>query len=566
MIRFNRSRGLLATASLLVLAGCGADDIASPGTGGNVSIVTNNNAPPPAPAATPTPTPASTAVTAATGCPTIADPQGLADGGTITGPTGAYRICVLPKIIKRSVQLPKIAGLLYQLAGRTDVGCDRGPSESAVPATCYDGTTAVPAAVKLTVDPGVIIYANTGVAWLAVNRGNTIQAVGSATQPIVMTSRDNILGLNTDSSSGQWGGLVLMGRARITDCAVSGATPGSDACYRQTEGAADPAYYGGTTDSDNSGHVGFMQIRYSGYVLSMDSELQSLTTEGVGSATQIDHIQSFNSSDDGAEFFGGTVNMKYYLSIGAEDDNLDTDTGLQGHFQFVAAVQRNGIGDAFIEDDSDNAFVENKPRQHTFVSNATFVGSSTASSTNADLAAILLRGNSDYTLANSVVYSQLPCLRISQAQTASTTADAANDELGAPVFRSVAFQCGGSSKYLGANGVTNDQVAAIFGTGQNNNTDSFTNSLVALPGGGRAYINGTAETAVAAYDVSVFNAVQGSALFPNPGSTANLFVKTGYIGAFSGTTDTWAQGWTCNSSIANFGTGNSGLCTSIPTT
>jgi len=560
-----RFRGLLATTSLLVLAGCGADDIASPGSGGNVSIVTNNTTPAPTP--TPTATPTSTLVTAATGCPTVADPQGLTDGGTISGPTGSYRVCVLPKIIQRSVQLPKLAGLVYQLAGRTDVGCDRGTDESSVPAKCYDGTTNTPAAVTLTVDPGVIIYANTGVAWLAVNRGNKIQAVGTATQPIVMTSRDNILGLNTDSSSGQWGGLVLMGRARVTDCAVSGATPGSNACYRQTEGAADPAYYGGTTDTDSSGHVGFMQIRYSGYVLSMDSELQSLTTEGVGSATQIDHIMSFNSSDDGSEFFGGTVNEKYYLSVGAEDDNLDTDTGLQGHFQFVAAIQRNGLGDSFIEDDSDNAFNENTPRQHTFVANATFVGSSTASSTNADLAAILLRGNSDYTLANSVVYSpNLPCLRISQAQTASTTADPSIDELGAPVFRSVAFQCGGSSKYLGANGVTDAQVQAIFGTGQNNNTDTFTNTLAALGGSGRAYINGANETAIVAYDVSAFNSVQGSALFPNANSTANLFVKTAYIGAFSGTTDTWAQGWTCNSSTANFGTGNSGLCTSLPTT
>jgi hypothetical protein len=134
------------------------------------------------------------------------------------------------------------------------------------------------------------------------------------------------------------------------------------------------------------------------------------------------------------------------------------------------------------------------------------------------------------------------------------------------VFRSVAFQCGGSSKYLGANGVTNDQVAAIFGSGQNNNTDAFTNSLVALGGIGGAYINGANETAIPAFDMTTFNAVQGSALFPNANSTANLFTKTSYIGAFSGTADTWAQGWTCNSSTANFGTGNSGLCTSLPTT
>jgi hypothetical protein len=564
MTNFTTRRSLIATASMLALAGCGANDVVSPGTGGNVSII--NNPAPVTPTPTATPTPAATLVTAATGCPTIADSQGLTDGGTITGPTGSYRVCALPKIIKRSITLPKLPGLLYQLAGRTDVGCDRGPNEQSVPATCYDGTTAVPNAVTLTIDPGVIVYANTGVAWLGVNRGNQIQAVGTATQPIIFTSRDNILGLNSDQSSGQWGGVVLLGRARVTDCAVSGATPGTNACYRQTEGAVDPSYYGGTTDTDNSGRVSFMQIRYSGYVLSADSELQSLTTEGIGSATQIDHVQSFNSSDDGAEFFGGTVNMKYFLSIGAEDDNLDTDTGLQGHFQYVLAAQRDGVGDSMIEADTDNAFQGNTPRQHTFVSNATFLPSRTNSSTNADLAAILLRGSTDYTLANSVVYSPLlPCLRVSQAQTASTTADATIDELGAPVFRSVAFQCG-ATKYLGANGVTNDQVAAIFGAGGNGNTDTYTNTLTAPVGGGRAYINGANETAVAAYDATAFNSVTGSALFPNSASATGFFAKTAYIGAFSGATDTWAQGWTCNSSTANFGTGNSGLCTSLPTT
>ena len=60
---------LVLGVSLAALAGCGAEDIASPGTGGNVTI----NNPPAAPAPTPAPTPVTTA-TAATGCPFIADP------------------------------------------------------------------------------------------------------------------------------------------------------------------------------------------------------------------------------------------------------------------------------------------------------------------------------------------------------------------------------------------------------------------------------------------------------------------------------------------------------------
>ena len=41
-------RGIVyVTAAASMLAGCGADDIASPGTGGNITI--NNPAPPPPP-------------------------------------------------------------------------------------------------------------------------------------------------------------------------------------------------------------------------------------------------------------------------------------------------------------------------------------------------------------------------------------------------------------------------------------------------------------------------------------------------------------------------------------
>ncbi|WP_084579689.1 hypothetical protein [Sphingomonas azotifigens] len=552
---------LLAGCSAVVLSACdGANEIASPGTG-SVNVNISN----PAPTPTPTPTPTSTLVTPATGCPTIADPQGLADRGTITGPTGTYRICALPARIVRSVTLPKVAGLLYQLAGRTDVGYDNGPtplsSSNTKTVTDPSGATITLTAdsnVTLTIEPGVIIYANTGVAWLNVNRGNKIQAVGTATAPIIFTSRDNVLGLNTDTSSGQWGGVVLSGRAPITDCAATGATPGTVACERQTEGAVDPALYGGATANDNSGRISYAQIRYSGYVLSANSELQSLTTQGVGSGTTLDHIMSFNSSDDGAEFFGGRVSMKYFASIGAEDDNLDTDTGVKANFQYVLAVQRNGSttanADAMIEADSDNALDGDNPRQNVFLSNFTFIDRVAG---NSDVASILLRGGTDYTLVNGILINTVtnPCLRISRAQTASTTQNAAIDEFGAPVFRSVVFTGCGTTPLVGANSVTDAQVAAIFGSGANNNNVSYTSTLANL------FVNGANETAVPAFDPTAFNGQVFNGITLTP---AGFFDASGFIGAVKNATDTSFQGWTCNSATATFATGAS-LCTSLPT-
>lgn len=516
----------LVGCSALALAGCGPSDIASPGTGGNVIIN-----PAPTPTATPTATPTGGTVTAASGCPTIEDSQGLTDAGTISGPTGTWRVCSLPRRVNRSIRLTKIPGLLYQLPGRVDVGTDGGAVASASDSN-----------VTLNIDPGVIVFGGTGVSWLHVNRGNKINAVGTATQPIIFTSRDNVLGLNTDSSSGQWGGVVLSGRAPITDCTIApSATPGTAQCERQTEGAVDPAIYGGATATDNSGRMSYVQIRYSGYVLSGNSELQSLTLQGVGTGTVLDHIMSLNSSDDGMEAFGGRVNMKYFVSVGAEDDNLDTDTGVKANIQYVIAVQRQGIGNGMIEADSDNAVDGNTPRQNTKVSNFTFVQRSTSTDTQA---AMLIRGGSDYSLANGVVISpEHPCLRISRTQTLSATVDAAIDEAGAPTFRSVVMQCG-TPKFIGSSGVTEAQVQTLFGSGANNNNDAFTPTLASL------FINGANETAVAAFDAKGF---------------AAYFDTTTWIGAVRNSADSWYAGWTCNSAAANFGTGNSGSCTSLPT-
>lgn len=417
--------------------------------------------------------------------------------------------------------------MLYRLGGRVDVGTDQGPAS----------TNNV---VTLNIEPGVIVFGGTGVSWLNVNRGNRLNAVGTAALPIIFTSRDNVLGLNTDSSIGQWGGIVLNGRAPITDCAAPAATPGTVACERQVEGAVDPALYGGANSADNSGRLSYVQIRYSGFVLSGNSELQSLTTGGTGTGTVLDHIQSFNSSDDGAEFFGGNVNMKYFVSIGADDDNLDTDTGVKANFQYVLAVQRQGAGDSMIEADSDNALDGNIPRQNTRLANFTFIQRSNTG----NLAAILLRGGTDYTLANGVIVSpNTSCLRISRPQTISATVDAAIDEAGAPVIRSVVAQCG-TPAFVGSNGVTEAQVSAIFGSGSNNNNSAFTPTLTSL------FINGANETAVGAFNASTLSA---------------FFDATSYVGAVRDANDTWYAGWTCNSGTANLGTSTSGLCTSLPT-
>ena len=524
MDRLSTPRNVLVFAAVsAVLAGCGAGEVASPGSGGNITI----NNPPATPPTPVVPPPAPTLVTPAGGCPTIEDSAGLADRGTINGPTGTYRVCELPARLTRSTTLTRIPGLLYSLGGRVDVGTDRGAAPTA------------DAAVVLTIQPGVVVFASTGVAWLAVNRGNRINAVGTATAPIVFTSRDNVLGLATDNSQGQWGGVVLLGRAPITDCTVApAATPGTVSCERQTEGAVDPAYFGGATPADNSGTMRYVQIRYSGYVLSGDSELQSLTLGGVGSATQISHIHSHNSSDDAFENFGGTVSMRRLVLTGADDDNIDVDTGWQGTIQYVIAVQKtSGSPDSMIEQDSANALESQTPRTNLKLANFTFVHRNPASGNNA---AMLFRGGSDASLVNGVVTTSMACLRLNGANIIGA-ANSIPGKIGPPVFRSVAMQCA-TNAFVGSGGLTAQQVADTFNAGTNN-TSTLTATLA------NVFVNGANETARTATDPKTVDA---------------SFDTTTYIGAVKDSTDTWYQGWTCNSATASFGTTGT-ACTTLPT-
>jgi hypothetical protein len=107
--------------------------------------------------------------------------------------------------------------------------------------------------------------------------------------------------------------------------------------------------------------------------------------------------------------------------------------------------------------------------------------------------------------------------------------------------RSVALQCNGT-KFLGSGSFNASAVASAFGSGANNNNDSFTNTLASL------FINGANENGVTAFDASTLS---------------SFFAATTWIGAVRNTSDTWYAGWTCNSATANFGSSSS-LCTSLP--
>lgn len=194
----------------------------------------------------------------------------------------------------------------------------------------------VEAGVTLTIEPGTIIKGTPGTGSLAsaliVARDGMINAMGTASQPIIFTStQDNITcgqtaGTNLDENDrGLWGGLLILGNA---PCSFSG-----DVTELQIEGIpADDTFglYGGTDAADNSGTLQYISIRHGGALIGEGNEINGLTLGGVGSGTTIDNVEVVGNVDDGIEFFGGTVNATNLLVFAQGDDGLDIDQAYSG--------------------------------------------------------------------------------------------------------------------------------------------------------------------------------------------------------------------------------------------
>lgn len=194
----------------------------------------------------------------------------------------------------------------------------------------------VDAGVTLTIEPGTIIKGAEGTGSLAsalvVAQGGTLNAVGTASQPIIFTSvLDNIepgqiTGTNLDENDqGLWGGLIVLGNAKISagDGDILSQIEGIPA--GETFGA-----FGGSNDGDNSGHLEYISIRHGGALIGAGNEINGLTLGGVGSGTIIKNIEVVANLDDGVEFFGGTVDVMNILVGFQGDDGIDIDMNYAG--------------------------------------------------------------------------------------------------------------------------------------------------------------------------------------------------------------------------------------------
>ena len=204
----------------------------------------------------------------------------------------------------------------------------------------------VPEGITLTIEPGVVVKATTGSdVYVAVQQGGIIMAEGTSSNPIVFTSN------SSTPNPGDWGGLIVLGRAPIN------SVVGGDATSTSEIGGLP---YGGSIINDNSGIIKYVRIEYSGGAADAASENNGFSFYGVGNGTTIDYIQAFEGADDGVEFFGGTVNASHISVVGAQDDSVDWTEGFTGTLTDVYIEHRQshdkGIeGDGFNTDIGNNS-------------------------------------------------------------------------------------------------------------------------------------------------------------------------------------------------------------------
>ena len=247
---------------------------------------------------------------------------------------------------------------------------------------------------KLIIQPGTTIVSDVAEKGaLCIERGSQIIAEGTQSKPIVFTSGRP----EGQRTPGDWGGIVILGRAktnRSSEPTIEG-------------GIGRP--YGGTNDSDNSGVMKYVRIEYAGIAALPNSEINALTLGGVGNGTILENIQTIYANDDAFEFFGGNVNGKNLYAFATADDDFDFDFGYTGTITNGVAKrdpQFVDSGDAGngVECDNDGTGSAAQPYTHPKLFNMILVGPNVSTALANHNLGLRFRRSTQFTMKNSIVW------------------------------------------------------------------------------------------------------------------------------------------------------------------
>lgn len=405
----------------------------------------------------------------------------------------------------------------------------------------------VESGATLTIEPGTVIKgrakANPADATaLVITRGARINANGTPTAPIIFTAETDNMSVTapnlTESDRGLWGGVVILGRARINTTSGQGNIEGiatSDA----------RGIYGGNDDDDNSGVFRYVQIKHSSAIVAPNVELNALSLGAVGRGTTIEYVDAYAANDDGFEFFGGTVNTKYLISSFNDDDNFDWDEGFRGKGQFWFAIGASDKGNQAMEMDGGTTPEDGAPYAIPEIYNATLIGSGATSGQSLSQG-LIFRDNSGGKLYNSIIHDYFGyAVRIetesAQSQDSAKRLAAGELVIANNIFGSFGAGTTEAALFLspnatagGAAPATNYTAAHITAAAQANRIN--TNPLL----GG---ISRTRNKGLDPRPATGSPALTGARTPPADG----FFTQTDYIGAFKAAN--WAKGWSAISQL-----------------
>lgn len=392
----------------------------------------------------------------------------------------------------------------------------------------------------LTIEAGTVIKGKPGTganaSALIVAQDGTIQACGTATNPIIFTAEaDNLTGNIPVETRGLWGGVMILGNATLN------STPGQSAI----EGipTSEPrGTYGGNDDNDNSGSLCYVSIRHGGTDIGSGNEINGLTLGGVGSGTDIHHIEVVSNQDDGVEFFGGTVNTHHMITAFCGDDNYDYDEGFRGKGQFWVVIQDLATGDRGGEHDGGTTPETAMPYATPVIYNATYMGRGIAPGKRA----LTFRDNAGGAYHNSIFMDWGKGVDVENLATGEDSYSrfvAGDLALAGNVFYNTAVADAGAAD--------TDLFKISMGSGwasAGDSTTELTASSAALQASFNANGNSVADPGLSntfapgAYDLIPTNAGNVS------GGTAAAdvwFEQVTYKGAFDpAATSSWVMGWT----------------------
>lgn len=264
---------------------------------------------------------------------------------------------------------------------------------------------------KLIIQPGTTIVSDIAEKGaLCIERGAQIIAEGTAAKPIVFTSGRP----DGQKMPGDWGGIVILGRAKTNRAAEP-----------TVEGGIGRAY-GGTNDADNSGIMRWVRIEYAGVAAMPNSEINALTLGAVGNGTIIENVQTIYANDDAFEFFGGTVNAKNLYAYATADDDYDFDFGYTGTITNSVAKRDplfvdNGDAGNGVECDNDGTGSSAQPFTHPKLIGVALIGPFSQNALANHNFGLRFRRATRFTVQNSIVVGyQKAALSIESNETAES--------------------------------------------------------------------------------------------------------------------------------------------------